>query len=176
MEKLSDFWIPYKGLSIGEHRYQFDVGESFFEVYKNSDINKASLQVELLLNKKETHIELNFVIEGAVVLTCDRCLEDMQYPLEIEQNLYIKFGDEFSEEDENLYVLPDSEDIIDISVFVDELITVAIPMRKVHEEDEEGNPTCPNNMFKYIENVKNSEGVAIDPRWNELNKLKNGTS
>ena len=173
---MDDFLIPYKGLTIGEHQYSFDIKESFFEVYHNPDINKAELKTEVLLNKKATHIELSFVIEGIVVLTCDRCLEDIKHPIEVEQNIYIKFGDEFSEEDENLYVLPETEDMIDLSVFVDELITVSIPMRKIHIEDEDGNPTCPDNMLDYIDNVKQSEGSAIDPRWNELNKLKDGTS
>jgi len=166
--------ITYKTIEYGEHTFKFDIRDSFFEKYDNADILSANLKVLVLLNKKKTHIEINFDINGIVSLACDRCLEAFDNTIKINQSIYIQFGDEGEDTDENLYFLPESEYEIDLSKFINELIVVNLPMRRVHPEDKNGNPTCPNNMLEYIKNIKN-EG-SIDPRWNELNKLRDGTS
>ncbi|MBN2669827.1 MAG: DUF177 domain-containing protein [Bacteroidales bacterium] len=174
MKTLIEYNIAYIGLAEGSHFYSYKPDKKFFEVYPNEDIISSDLIVELELIKKATHLELRFNIEGSVVYICDRCNETYNDKLSSEQTIYIKFGEEYSEEDENLYVLPDNDSEFDVSPFINELIVVAIPMKKVHSEDENGNYTCGGNLIDYIANTKN-EG-AIDPRWNELKKLKDGTS
>ena len=175
MRELETYNISYKGLADGEYCYDYKVGKPFFEVYENPDIKDANLDVSVVLNKKSTHIEISFDIDGQVFLTCDRCMDVFENDFETSQTIYVKFGEEYAEEDENLYVLPEADNDIDLSQFINELIVVNIPMRRVHPDDEDGNPTCPSDILKYINNIKN-EGAAIDPRWNELNKLKDGTS
>jgi len=172
---LEEYFIFYKSLEYGEHQYNYTIKDAFFEEYNNADIKGGNLRVSVLLNKKNTHIEIYFDIKGTILLTCDRCLEMLDSEVNIKQTIYIKFGEKGSDEDENFYVLQESESEINLSEFINELIVVAIPMRKVHPEDENGNPTCPTDMLKYINNIKN-DGSQIDPRWNELNKLKDGTS
>ena len=174
MSELKEYLIAYVNLKEGEHTFNYNVGDSFFENYDNTDVKSADLKVEVLFNKKSTHFEVSFVIYGNVTLDCDRCMEPFNYGLDINQTIYIKFGEEESE-DENLYILPKKQNEIDLSEFIDELIVVSLPMRRIHPEDENGESTCPNKMLDYIQNI-NNEGSAIDPRWNELNKLKDGTS
>ena len=174
MSRLKEFLIAYVTLKEGEHKFEYSIGDSFFEVYDNTDVKAASLNVLALLNKKNTHIEIRFVIKGNVTLECDRCLDPFKYGINIEQTVYVKFGDEESE-DENLYILPENENEIDLAEFIDELIVVNLPMRRIHPEDEDGNPTCSEKMLKFVNNI-NNEGSVVDPRWNELNKLKDGTS
>ena len=175
MNQLEEYLVSYKSIEFGEHRFAYEIGNKFFEVYSDTDIQGASLKVLVLLNKKETHIEIDFEINGTVALSCDRCLELFDNRINIRQSIYLKSGEGNSEEDENLYFIPQSENEIDLSEFIDELIAVAIPMRRVHPENQDGEPTCINNMLDYIKNIKN-EGSQVDPRWNELNKLRDGTS
>ncbi len=175
MSELKEYLISYKSLEYGEHAYSYKIKDSFFEEDDDTEIISANLKVEVLLNKKNTHIEIHFNINGTVALNCDRCLEAFDNKLNIQQTIYIKFEEGNTNEDENLYVLSDSKGEIDLSEFINELIIVSLPMRRVHEEDENGNPTCSNNMLDYIKNIEN-EGSVIDPRWNELNKLRDGTS
>jgi len=175
LSELKEYLISYKSLEYGEHTYSYKIKDSFFEEDDDTEIIGANLDVEVLFNKKNTHIEIRFDIKGTVVLNCDRCLEAFDNDLEIQQTIYVKFGEGNSNEDENLYILPESDNEINLAEFIDELIVVSLPMRRVHKEDEDGNPTCPNNMLDYIKNIKN-EGSEIDPRWNELNKLRDGTS
>ncbi len=176
MSQLKEYLIPYKGLEEGEYEYKYLVGESFFEVFSNDDIQGAKLAVLAILNKKSTHIEVNFSINGTLTLECGRCLDVYENDISIKQSIYIKFGDEYIEEDENLYILPETDNDIDLSKFINELIVVALPMRRVHPDDEDGNPTCSSSILNYIENINNEGSKITDPRWNELNKLRDGTS
>ena len=176
MSQLKEYLIPYKGLEEGEYEYKYLVGESFFEVFSNDDIQGAKLTVLAILNKKSTHIEINFSINGTLTLECGRCLDAYENGISIKQSIYIKFGDEYIEEDENLYILPEADNDIDLSKFINELIVVALPMRRVHPDDEDGNPTCLSSILNYIENINNEGSRITDPRWNELNKLRDGTS
>ncbi len=168
--------ISYKGLAVGEYHYNYKVGNSFFEAYENQDIKGANLDVSVVLNKKNTHIEISFDISGQLLLVCDRCMEAFENDFKVVQTIYVKFGEAYAEEDENLYILPEADNDIDLSQFINELVVVNIPMRVVHPDDEEGNPTCQSDILDYINNIKNEGNTIVDPRWNELNKLKDGTS
>jgi len=172
---MHEYSISYKGLAEGEYFYDYHLNETFFEIFETEDLLAANLQVSLTFRKKSTHVELEFDINGTVSFPCDRCLEPVSSEIETQQKIYVKFGEAYAEEDENLYIWPESNNDIDVSKFINELIVVAFPMRKVHPDDSKGQPTCPVDMLKYIENI-NDDGSKIDPRWNELNKLKDGTS
>jgi len=175
LAKNDEFIIAYEGLAEGEHSFSFPISNSFFETFEPTEIQNCNLTAFLTLHKRSSHLEINFLIKGDVELICDRCLENFTHPLVIEQTIYIKFGDEYKEEDINLFIYPKSKTEIDTARIINELIVVSLPMRKVHPDDEQGNPTCKEEMLDYIEQLQ-VDGSEIDPRWNELKKLKNGTS
>ena len=179
MSELKEYLISHAGLQEGEHVFEYNIRDSFFDVYKNNDVQGAELLVRVLFNKKKTHIEISFDIDGEIALNCDRCLDLFNEKVKIRQSVFIKFKDKGSDdngsEDENLYVLPENQTEINLAEFIDELIAVNLPMRRIHPKDKDGKPTCSQKMLNYIENINNN-GSQIDPRWNELNKLKDGTS
>jgi uncharacterized metal-binding protein YceD (DUF177 family) len=175
LAKNDEFIIAYEGLNEGIHSFSFTIDNSFFETFKPTEIQNCNLTVLLTLNKRSSHLEITFLIKGDVELICDRCLENFTQPLSIEQTIYIKFGEEYQEEDVNLFVYPKNKTEIDTATIINELIVVSLPMRKVHPDDKSGNPTCKEEMLDYIDQLQ-VEGSEVDPRWNELKKMKNGTS
>ena len=175
MAKNDEFIIAYEGLAEGIHSFSFPINNSFFETFKPTEIQDCNLTASLTLNKRSSHLEINFLINGEVELICDRCLESFTHPLTIEQTIYIKFGKEYQEEDVNLFIYPKTKTEIDAAKIINELIVVSLPMRKAHPDDELGNPTCEVEMLDYIEQLQ-VDGSEVDPRWNELKKIKNGTS
>lgn len=74
---------------------------------------------------------LAFRGNGMVIVPCDRCLEDMEQPIEFEQRLNAKFGREYSEDDD-LVTVAEDEGILDVAWFIYEFIDLAIPIRHVH--------------------------------------------
>ncbi len=170
MKKLKDFFIPYKGLSIGIHKYNFIVNDKFFEEIEYSEFSKGSLMADLNLEKQERMIILHFSIKGSVEVQCDRCLEVMDFPVDIVETLYVKFGDNKEDETDEILILPESEYQIDISRLINEYITLAMPIRHVHGDDENGVSLCNADALKKLEEL--SERHTIDPRWEKLKNIK----
>jgi uncharacterized metal-binding protein YceD (DUF177 family) len=165
----SAFEIPFVGLKIGVHEFEFDIDNTFFESLPYSLIEKGSLKAWLSLEKKETMLIASFDIDGTVETECSRCNEPMDVEVFGEMEIIYKFGHE-AVEDENLIVIsPDSYEI-DITQPIYELITVSLPSRPVHDEGE-----CDEEMVKLIEKFQSTENNKndddTDPRWSALKNL-----
>jgi uncharacterized metal-binding protein YceD (DUF177 family) len=165
---INAFKIPFVGLKLGKHEFEFDVNNSFFETLSYSLIEKGNLKVWLELEKKETMLLASFYVNGTVEMVCSRCNETMDAEIEDELEIIYKFGDE-SFDDENLIVIsPDSYEI-DVTQPIYELITVSLPSRPIHEEGE-----CNEEMVKLIEKFQSKEkkdNDDTDPRWSALKNL-----
>ena len=102
MVREKDFYIPFSGLKLGTHQFDFDIVELFFELFENSEVKKATLKVAIKLNKKATLLDLEFNISGNVELSCDTCADLYLQDLNEQFNLIVKFSDlvESTESDE----------------------------------------------------------------------------
>ena len=87
-----------------------------------------------MLRRTGDTFELHFDIKGHIVIPCDRCLDDMELPVETEDTLYVKFGEEYSEEGENLIVVPEAEGTINLAWYMYECIALTIPLKHTHPE------------------------------------------
>ncbi len=169
----SQFEIPFVGLKIGHHDFEFDIDKSFFEKIPYSLIDNGRLMVNLELEKKETMLIAQFEVSGFIDVTCARCNEEMEEYIEGELVLYYKFGLE-DEEDENLIVISPDAYFIDVTQPIYELITVSMPSRSVHDE-EDCNPEMVNLIERFGsnqgDNKPDSDDDDIDPRWAALKNL-----
>ena len=48
MKELKEFIIPFVGLKLGEHRFDFKISESFFEYFEYEDFNDVNVDVDIL--------------------------------------------------------------------------------------------------------------------------------
>ncbi|MCF8267802.1 MAG: DUF177 domain-containing protein [Ignavibacteriales bacterium] len=170
MKDLKVFIIPFKGLSLGVHEYQWDITKKFFELLENQDIKDCNLQVNLSLEKQERMLNLMFEISGELEVECDRCLGKLVLPVQINEPYFIKFGEERIEESEEVLVIPESDYQIDISELIFDYISLSLPIKKVHGEDKKGNSLCDPEILNKLNRY--SEKSEIDPRWEALKKLK----
>ncbi len=168
----NQFEIPFVGLKIGIHDFEFKIDKSFFEGFPYSIIENGDLKVWMELEKKETMLIADFEVFGTVKMDCARCNEEMDVEIEGELTIYYTFGNEDAE-DENLIVIPHESYQIDVTPPIYEMITMAIPLRPVHDEDE-----CDEEMVKLIEKFQNQPKEEeetnkddIDPRWSALKNL-----
>lgn len=173
MNQLSKYRVVYQGLSEGEHAFDFDIDDLFFESLEYSDIQKGNLKAEILLNKKSTFLELNVKINGSVQLTCDRCLDEYYQEVNYDGKLYVKFSDQEDDLAEDVICLSPADHELDLSHYLYESINLSIPLKRVHPDDEDGNSTCNPEMIKNLNNYKTDEPTSedIDPRWDDLRNL-----
>jgi uncharacterized metal-binding protein YceD (DUF177 family) len=100
-----------------------------------------------------------------MLLACDRCLTEFEFPLNGDFNLIIKFGDEFVEESEDVLIIPAQESRIDVSQYIFEFINLLLPIKRVHPVIDQCDQTVIEKLAKYSEK-------KLDPRWDALKNIK----
>jgi uncharacterized metal-binding protein YceD (DUF177 family) len=177
LKALKQFSIPFTGLKIGKHEFEFDLDNSFFDAFEYSLIKKGDLKATVELDKQETMLILHIQILGTVKLDCDKCLAEFNAPIEIKERQIVKFAEDESESDDlEIIVLNKKESSIDVAGILYEFISVAVPFIKVCEENGEGQQ-CDQEMITRLESLSpgttaTEEKDNEDPRWAALKKLK----
>ena len=177
VKTLKQFSIPFTGLKIGKHQFDFEVDNSFFDAFEYSLVKKGNLKVEVELDKQETMLILQFHIAGTILLDCDKCLADFSYPVDIRERQIVKFAeDELESDDLEIIVLSRKESTIDVAELIYEFITVSVPYIKTCDEGVEGSQ-CDPEMIERLESLSSGapeqeEDNNSDPRWEALKKLK----
>jgi uncharacterized metal-binding protein YceD (DUF177 family) len=176
LKPLRQFSIPFTGLKIGKHQFEFEIDNSFFDAFEYSLVKKGNLKASVELDKQETMIILQFHIVGTTELDCDKCLSFFNAPVDIQERQIVKFAeDDLESDDLEIIMLNKKETEIDVSGMIYEFITVSVPYVKVCEENGNG-AQCDQEMIARLESlsVKNTEeeNTSDDPRWAALKKLK----
>jgi uncharacterized metal-binding protein YceD (DUF177 family) len=169
MRSKSEYIIPFEGLKLGVHEYEFKLDNTFFAREMHSFVEKGELNLKFKLEKKERMMLGAFDFSGYVIKPCDLCTEDVKVTLKGSFDIIFKFGDEDSD-DENLIMVASNEFEIDITPLCIEFITSMIPSKVVHPKGE-----CNEEMLallkKYSAGSDESENTASDPRWAALKNL-----
>jgi uncharacterized metal-binding protein YceD (DUF177 family) len=168
--------IEFKGLKEGLHEFGLEINNQFFAHFEESPVDNGDLEVKVILEKRSSFLKLYLQIEGWVELTCDRCLEIYQQPVESETEVFVKFGDGEDDDGENIIWVDPEEHQINLSQIIYEYIVLAIPMRRVHPKNSEGKRGCNHEMIENIKKYKHSKNedeVKTDPRWDALRRLEN---
>ena len=179
MRPKVDTVIQFSGLKPGKYSYEYTLDNAFFEGYENDELRDGKVDFEVILERRERMLMFYFTFHGKVNTTCDRCLGEMEVPVEGEEQLCVKFSDTETSEDENVVYLPENAYQIDLAQWMYEYVAVSMPIQKVHPEGE-----CNPEMLKYIsdeEDVESRDGVEgeigelgegeSDPRWDALKQL-----
>jgi uncharacterized protein len=169
MNLLDKFDIDIAKLGLGQHHFSFKIDQKFFELFDYSLVDRGDLDVKLELEKKTSFIALNYQISGTIELVCDRSLDQYDYPLDIEEKVILKYGEEPKELTDEIEIISYNTQKINVSNHIYEFISVAVPMKKLHPRyDDE----TPDDQIIYSSSKDEESGQEIDPRWSELKKLK----
>jgi len=180
MDKINNYDIPFSGLKIGSHRYDFNINKEFFDLFDvEQEFSDCNLTAEVDFIKGSSLFELNFKIKGTITVPCDVTNENFDLKIKNKWKLLVKFSDHFDDSDDEVITLPIGESLINVSQNLYEGIILVIPIRKV-------NPNCketekykeiqqlldkmkPKNNFE----VESNQEIEFDPRWEKLKNLKN---
>jgi len=173
MECLDHLKIDLKGLNSDVEERHITLNDAYFEAIEATEVRRGSVDVDVTIHKMtETAFELLFHTEGTVLVPCDLCLDDMEQDISAEQRIIVKFGKNYSEEDE-LIVVDENEGMLDATWLVYETIALAIPIRHVHAPGKcNAAMTEKLNEFSAARSSQEEGEPAVDPRWSALSKLK----
>ena len=155
---LERYKIDLKGLTDEVTNFEWELDKSFFDALDQTEVESGALHVSLSIRKASGFFELLFHTVGSIDITCDRCLDLMEQPIETDNRLVAN--------DEN-------EGILDTAWFIYEFIALAIPIQHVHATGK-----CNPAMTKALEELSadrsgdEESGQPVDPRWSKLAELK----
>jgi uncharacterized metal-binding protein YceD (DUF177 family) len=170
----SRYIVQFGGLSVGLHDYSFEVNDAFFKDVENSEISRANIRVEARLTKQNNLLQMHFSISGTVGLDCDRCMKNFDFPIEAEENLVVKHGNTEESTDEIL-VIPEGQDEFDVSHYLFEYITLALPARRVPCEIDSDAFVCDQETLDKLNSLEagpENNTESNNPMWEQLNKIK----
>lgn len=170
MKSLESFIIPFRGLKPGIHRFDLQVDRSFFDQFQHGEIREGEMQVRIDLEKQERMLIFSFTVSGTASLPCDRCNEPVSLPVSVSERLIVKFGEEFQEQDDEVQIIPETESRFDTAPILYEYIHLALPMRRVHPEDDMGTSRCQPDMLARLQQLLKKRGP--DPRWEKLKEVR----
>ena len=137
-----DYIIPLNGWAAGEREYRWQADNKFFQKFDNTEILDAAVEVEARAVKSGHYIGVDLDIRGHVTVACDRCLEDLQLPVEAHPAFSVKFGEEVATEEEmregsrEILILSASDTELDLSQAIYDYVCLSLPMQRVHAEGE----------------------------------------
>ncbi len=175
MSWKDDYVIPIHGLKEGKHEYVFEANAQFFEYFENPDITGGDIRISLVIDKKVQFMQLLFHIRGTLRTTCDRCLEEFDFPVDIEEELFVRFGEEAGDISDEVIIIPREESRLDIGQYIYEFSALALPVKKVHPVDDEGRSGCNREMIERINEHLSDRKPDNDPRWDALKNLMKPT-
>lgn len=165
------FTIPVGGLKEGQNCFDFELDKGFLEQYEETEIQDAKLKAYVEAEKTSSHIDITVRITGVIDIACTRCLGVFSYPIDCENRLLVKFGQTDDESDPDIIIIPKDKHELNLMQYFYEYIFLALPIKRVHPDDKNGESTCDKEMIKKLsEYIVNGEGLA-DPRWDKLRCL-----
>jgi uncharacterized metal-binding protein YceD (DUF177 family) len=175
MKVLKEYTIQFIGLKEGEHSFEYNINNTFFQIFEYDEFNEIDVKINLKLIKKSTLLELYFNASGYVNVNCDLTNEPYNQKIKDEFKLVVKFGAEYNDDNEDILIIPHGEYEINIAQYIYELIILAVPAKRVHPGIEDG--TLNSDILSKLEELSPKQGTdkktseEIDPRWNNLKKL-----
>jgi uncharacterized metal-binding protein YceD (DUF177 family) len=185
--KFSLYNISLKNLSEGVHVFEYDLDRKFFDAIDSEEVRKGNVNVTVNVRKTSFTFEFNFDLRGVVQVPCTRCLDDMGLDVDTQSRLIVKFGREYSEESDEIVIIPEEEGEINIAWFLYEFIALTIPIKHVHPAGE-CNRVVSSKLRKHravsADNTADDDGKVTDddfldeeesqsndPRWDALKGL-----
>jgi len=176
MKVTNEYLIPFIGLKLGKHQFEFHIKKTFFDKFDYHEYEDCDIKVNVVLEKKSTLLELSFKHKGTVQVPCDLTNELFDLPIKGKIKLIVNFGEKFNNDNEELLILPHGEFQIDIAQYIYEMIVLSVPLKRIHPGIKEGTlkPEIVQNLLQLSNKEQKKEEQKkenIDPRWDKLKQL-----
>ncbi|MCQ2083255.1 MAG: DUF177 domain-containing protein [Bacteroidaceae bacterium] len=172
MGRLDKYNVELKDLKEQQAQYQWTVDQDFFSVVEGDEVRNGKVDVNLAVTKASGLYKLFFSVAGTVVVTCDRCLDDMPLQIENSGELKVKLGADFGD-DGDVVIVPEVQGFVNVAWYIYEFIALAIPIKHVHAPGK-----CNKGMMEKLDELTVGEDqeeqtgqTETDPRWDDLKNM-----
>lgn len=191
MGKFSAFNLPLKSLPVGTHNFRFHLDKTFFENMESADVRGAALDVDLAVDYRNDVYDLSFEVSGVAVVACDRCLDDLELPIDARYHVVVKYGDDYRDDSDEFIEIPESDNYLNVAYMIYDTVSLAIPIKHVHplgkcnramssllKKHRAHTPGDPDTeledeLMDEIDAAPDTQaGENTDPRWDALKGLQ----
>ena len=96
MKLANEFLIPFVGLKVGKHQFEFQINNTFFDRFDYHEYESSDIKVTVVLEKKSTMLQLKFKQKGTINVPCDLTNELFDLPIKASLKLIVQFGETFN--------------------------------------------------------------------------------
>ena len=133
--------IPADGMKLG-----MTLDGDFFTALDQETIKGGSVKVNLNIREHSGELyTLKFVIQGEVIVECDRCLDDLALDVEAEETIKVKYEDESDSFADDIKFISKNTTTYDASWDVYEIVELALPFQRTHAIED-----CNEDMLNHI--------------------------
>ncbi len=168
MGTLREFIIPLRSLHSGTHHYQWPLSAEFLKHFEGCPITEANFNVKMQLDNREDVSVILLHFTGSYPSVCDRCLADIDLPIDKSFQLVVKNGTEDSDDPELIYLHPEDHELNMAPVIYD-YMCLSLPLKQVLDCDNLENPPCNKDV---LDRIQYDEGLHSDNSvWDDLKNL-----
>ena len=173
MGRFDKYNVDLKGLKSASLEKVFELDNLFFGDIDGEEFQKGAVKATVTVRKNRDVFDFTFVLQGTVVVPCDRCLDDLEIEVATENTLKVRLGDDYAD-DGDIVVVPEQDGDFNIAWYLYEFIALALPMKRVHAPGK-CNHEMTGKLKKHSPDVSGDEGndeQEIDPRWASLKNIQ----
>jgi len=156
--------LSLRGLPDGEFDIVYTLDDSFLAAIEGFDIFGGGVKVTLEGTRSGDNFEIDFVLEGTVRTLCDRCNAPLDAEIEAVFPMSFALGAETKEVSDSDFMVSRNEPEMGLDEILWQLVVLAMPMRKVHEEG-----ACSEEVESFFLHQQQN---AKDPRWADLEQIQ----
>ena len=152
--------------------FSWQAGKEFFESFENTEILDAHLDADVRVEKSGRYIGVDCDVRGEVTVECDRCLDELDMPVDVEIRLSVKYGSEESSEEpqpgeREVIFVPDTDAELDMSQIIYDYVCLSLPMQRTHAPGG-----CTPLAMKYYSAPEGSDASDEEGEANPFSALK----
>lgn len=174
MNNLDRFSLPFLGMKNGVHTYDFNVGDDFFKEFDHSPIESGSFTIKINFDKQTNVSEMDLHIDGFVKAVCDRCLTDINLPVNGDYHLYVKVSNENEDEADEVIYLKENSVRLYLGQVIYEYICLSLPLSNAFDCETEMPRPCDDTVLNKLNHTHEPEAHIDNSNENDIWKnLKN---
>lgn len=171
-DSIQEYRIPHVGLKKEVHEFSYELTETFFANFENALIQKCNIQVNASFDNRQEPFILEIDLDGIIWSDCDRCTASIPVTIHATFTVYVKYtADEAMKELDEMEIIYISRDesSINLTQFLYDFVHLSIPVHVICDNPGK-TEYCDMEIIKLLE--QQQEENTTDPRWADLNKLK----
>lgn len=171
-------------MPVGSQEFDYQIDKQFFVNMEDMDVRNADVKVHLVVEHKNDYYDMQFTMTGEVTVACDRCLDDLEIPVDTTYHIIVKYGDDYRDDSDEYMEIPYSDNDINVSYMIHDTIALAIPIKHVHPAGK-CNRAMSSILKKHrasggedaemenelIDEIDEIDDTPSDSRWDKLKDL-----